>query len=174
MITLLAVTSFAGWSRRLALNGLFGQLWALPCLIALYVTNTTTESKWSVFAIVSVLLGFPLNHAVQVGWVSRNANTVRSRTVSTAMYNMCVQACAVIYSNIYRADDAPRYRRGNRNLIAICVGNIVLYVAVHFYYARVNAQRDKVWNSWTPAEREHYIKTTTDEGSKRLDFRFDY
>lgn len=60
------------------------------------------------------------------------------------------------------------------NLIAICVGNIFLYLAVHFYYVWVNHRRDKIWNSWTPEQREEYVKTTKDEGNKRLDFRFDH
>lgn len=174
MITLLFVTKFAGRTKKLAFNGIIGQVWVLPCLVALYSINTTTANKWVVFTITTVLLGYPSNHSVQVGWASRNANTVRSRTVSTAMYNMCVQAGSVIYSNIYRADDAPRYRRGNKDLIGICVGNIFLYLAVHFFYKWENHRRDKIWNSWTPAEREHYVKTTKDEGNKRLDFRFDY
>jgi hypothetical protein len=71
-------------------------------------------------------------------------------------------------------DDAPRYRRGNKDLIGICVGNIFLYLSVHFFYKWVNYRREKIWSSWTPAEREHYINTTKDEGNKRLDFRFDY
>jgi hypothetical protein len=54
------------------------------------------------------------------------------------------------------------------------VGNIFLYTAVNFFYKWVNARRDKVWNSWTPEERENYLKTTKDEGSKRMDFRFAY
>lgn len=174
MITLLGGTLFAGWSGRLAFNGIIGQIWALPCLVALYTIDTSTASKWVVFAIVSILLGYPSNHSVQVGWASRNANTVRTRTVSTAMYNMCCQAGGVIYSNIYRADDAPRYRRGNRQLIGINVGVIFLYIAVHFYYKWVNSRRDAIWNAWTPAERDNYMKTTKDEGNKRLDFRFDY
>ncbi|KAL1892983.1 hypothetical protein Sste5346_006663 [Sporothrix stenoceras] len=158
MITLLAATRFAGWSRKLAFNGIIGQIWVLPCLVALYATDTSTENKWIVFAIVTILLGYPSNHSVQVGWVSRNANT----------------ACSVIYSNIYRADDAPRYLRGNRSLIIICISNIVLYLLVNFYYKWENFRRDKIWNGWTAEEREHYIKTTKDEGNKRLDFRFEY
>ena len=174
MVTLLGGTLFADWSGQLALNGILAQLWVLPCLVALYATDTTTESRWAVFAIYTVLLGFPSNHPVQVGWASRNANTVRSRTVSTAMYNMCCQAGGLVYSNIYRSDDAPRYRRGNRDLIAINVANIFLYLLVHAYYRWVNWRRDTIWDAWTPAEREHYVKTTAHEGNKRLDFRFDY
>ena len=105
---------------------------------------------------------------------------------------MCCQAGSVIYSNIYRAgrarlslrrktqaneaitDDSPLYRRGNKDLIAICVGNIFLYLTVHLYYKWVNSRRDKIWDSWSSEERENYIKTTTAEGNKRLDFRFDY
>jgi hypothetical protein len=105
------------------------------------------------------------------------------------MYNMCCQAGSIVYSNIYRKgtsylsllpitklnsiiDDAPRYRRGNKDLIGIAVGNIFLYLTVNFYYDWVNKRRDKIWNSWTGEERENYLKTTKDEGSKRLDFRF--
>lgn len=188
MITLLVFTQFAGVTKRLAFNGIIGQVWALPFLIALHTINTSTTNKWIVFAIVTLLLGYPSNHSVQVGWASRNANTVRTRTVSTAMYNMCCQAGSIVYSNIYRAgrfsfrsyeerswqkpDDAPRYLRGNKELIGIAAGNIGLYLIVNFYYDWVNSRRDKIWNSWSPEEKENYLKTTKDEGSNRLDFRF--
>jgi hypothetical protein len=29
-----------------------------------------------------------------------------------------------------------------------------------------------VWDSWTDDEKDHYLKTTTDKGNKRLDFQF--
>ena len=115
------------------------------------------------WTIVTLLLSYPSAHAVQVGtlpssppilespltipgWNSRNSNTVRSRTVSAAMYNMFCQAAGIIASNIYRADDKPKYRRGNKQLVAIVSGNIVIYLLVGVYYRWVNKRRDKLWN----------------------------
>lgn len=136
-----------------------------------------------------------LAHAIQVGWNSRNSNTVRSRTVSAACYNMFVQAGGIISSNIYRsgqylvscaptsqrfakthcsADDAPLYRRGNRALVGILAGNILLYLLTKAYYVRRNNSRDKQWNAMSDQEKLHYLETTTDEGNKRLDFRFQH
>lgn len=85
---------------------------------------------------------------------------------------MCVQASGIIASNIYRKHDAPRYQNGNKNLLAIASLNIVMYLVIKTYYIWRNRSRDKKWNSLTNEEKIHYLDHTTDEGNKRLDFRF--
>jgi hypothetical protein len=69
-------------------------------------------------------------------------------------------------------DDAPRYKRGDRVLVAICVFNIGLYVLTKLYYAWRNKSRSNAWEKMSEAERLNYLATTKDEGNKRLDFRF--
>lgn len=77
-------------------------------------------------------------------------------------------------NNIYREDDKPLYKRGNRDLIAINCMNLVIYIGVHFFYKVLNNRRDKIWNSWTLEQRQQYLETTKDTGNKRMDFRFAY
>jgi hypothetical protein len=69
-------------------------------------------------------------------------------------------------------DDAPEYRRGNKQLLAILLMNLVLYGLAKVYYVARNRSRDNKWIAMSEAERLNYLATTTDEGSKRLDFRF--
>ncbi|KAH7336835.1 major facilitator superfamily domain-containing protein [Rhizoctonia solani] len=149
------------------------QIWALPLLVALYTFDRQT-SQWAYYAVVTLITGFPYIHPIQVAWASRNSYSVRTRTVSASVYNMFVQAGAVVYANIYRADDAPLYKRGNRVLIGICSMNITLYGLVWLFYRTVNKRRDRIWNSWTKEEQTKYLETTNDKGNKRLDFRFAY
>ncbi|KAF9486410.1 MFS general substrate transporter [Pholiota conissans] len=149
------------------------QFWALPLLIALFTFNQTT-SQWAYFAVVSLIAGYPYVHPIQVAWASRNSYSVRTRTISASVYNMFVQAANIIAANIYRADDKPLYKRGNKDLIAICCMNISLYIGTYFFYRTLNARREKIWTSMSSKEQQEYLETTADDGNKRLDFRFAY
>ncbi|KAK4126553.1 MFS general substrate transporter [Parathielavia appendiculata] len=174
IITMLGIAYLAEVLGQLTLVAGASQIWALPFLIYLNVVDTAKVSRWIIYAVTTLLLSYPNAHPIQVAWNSRNSNTVRSRTVSAACYNMFVQASGVIASNIYRADDAPLYRRGNRQLLGILCMNIVLYGLVKAYYVFRNKQRERKWNAMTPEERLDYLATTTDQGNKRLDFRFQH
>ncbi|KIX07137.1 uncharacterized protein Z518_05114 [Rhinocladiella mackenziei CBS 650.93] len=172
IITMLLFTYLAEVVGQLWLFGLLAQLWALPFLAYIYAIDINSIDKWVAFGVMTVPLSYPSVHAIQVGWNSRNSNSVRSRTVSAALYNMACRSSGIIASNIYREDDRPRYRRGNRALVSICAMNVGLYIFAKAYYALRNRYRDKVWNSMTEDQRAEYLATTTDKGNKRLDFRF--
>ncbi|KAJ7089308.1 allantoate permease [Mycena belliarum] len=147
-------------------------LWTLPFLIALYLLPAL-PNQWVYFGLASGLLSYPYTHPIQVGWCSRNSGAVASRTVNASLYNMFVQASSIVASQIYRADDAPQYRRGNRTLIIInCVNVLFMYPATKAYYIWRNRQRAKIWDTMSVEERQMYLTTTTDVGNRRLDFRF--
>jgi hypothetical protein len=50
--------------------------------------------------------------------------------------------------------------------------NIVMTVFIKVYYIWRNKSRDRKWNAMSSEEKDHYLRTTKDEGNKRLDFRF--
>ena len=165
--------------------GMIQFIWIAPCLIALVAIRNISD--WQYFAILTVLLGYPYVHAVQVAWCSRNAGSIRTRTVSASyvpstlwpgtdrcfrLYNMAVQLSQIIGSNVYQAGDAPRYITGNPILLAICGVCLILYPLTYLFYRRINQQRDAKWNTMSAADKSVYLETTKDEGSRRLDFRF--
>ncbi|KAF9011128.1 major facilitator superfamily domain-containing protein [Cyathus striatus] len=135
---------------------------------------TACTSQWVYFTVVTLITGFPYVHPIQVAWASRNSYSVRTRTISASVYNMFVQAGAIIYANIYRKDDKPLYKRGNRQLIAITCMNIIIYIFTYFFYKFLNVRRERTWNSWTEEQKKEYVENTKDEGNNRMDFRFAY
>ncbi|RKL17686.1 putative transporter [Fusarium oxysporum] len=157
------------WNER-SLLGLAVQIWKLPFIIYLYVVDMSTVNRWVSFAVLALLLGSPTAHPIQVSWNSRNSNTVRLRTVSAAIYNMSVQSAGIIASNVYRKDDAPRYREGNKNLLAIIALNITLYLLTRTYYIWRNKSRDKIWDAMDDEQKKHYLDTTKDEDLNKKTF----
>ncbi|KAF2141570.1 uncharacterized protein K452DRAFT_351171 [Aplosporella prunicola CBS 121167] len=171
-LTMLLATHLAERCGQIALVGLLAQAWVLPLLVLEY-TSAGTLPYWGQYGALLVLLAMPSLHAAQVGWCSRLSGTVRTRAVGAAVYNITVQLSGIASSNIYRADDKPLYRRGNRELIAINVAAMVAYALAKGYYLCRNRHKLRRWNGMSKREQQHYLATTADQGNKRLDFLFD-
>ncbi|KAK6884880.1 putative transporter [Candida tropicalis] len=127
---------------------------------------------WPTYILNMLYSGQPYIHAICVAWVSRNSNGVRTRSISSALYNMSVQLGNIIAQNIYRQDDLPLYRRGNTQLFILELATIPVILLAKAYYVFKNRRRDKIWNAMTEEEKEDYRNNTKDEGTRRKDFRF--
>ncbi|KAH7087588.1 major facilitator superfamily transporter [Paraphoma chrysanthemicola] len=171
-IMMLLITAFSEIVNNRSFVSMAEDAWLLPCFVAL-IAMKDPISGWAYFAIATVLLSFPYTHPIQVAWTSRNAGSVQNRTVSASLYNMFVQVSGMIGANIYQPSDAPRYFKANKGLLVICIWMcLVQYPGTYFYYRWRNNSKAKKWDAMNEEERDIYTKTTTDEGNKRLDFRF--
>lgn len=174
IILLLAITWLSEKVNERSLVCLLLPLLTFPFLAALRWWSGTMVETWPTWFLVSMVLGAPYIHAICVSWVSRNSNSIRSRSVCSAIYNCMVQLGNIAANNIYRTDDKPLYKRGNTQLFICSVAVVPLLLLVKAYYVWRNKTRDNIWNSMTVEQREEYVRSTTDKGNKRLDFRFDH
>ncbi|KAJ5885013.1 hypothetical protein N7495_009523 [Penicillium taxi] len=158
------------FNQRLLL-GVVTEVWALVLLIALE-TLPEDKSAWVRWVLITLLIGMPYIHAIIVAITSRNAGSVRTRTVATALYNMAVQVSNIIGANIYRTNDKPLYRTGNKVLIGIAAYSLVLFIAAKIYYVRRNKQNAAIWDSMSSEEKTRYVAENPNLGNKRVDFRF--
>lgn len=88
------------------------------------------------------------------------------------MYNMSVQTSGIVSANICRDDDAPLYKRGNKVLLGIMLLSVFLYLGTKLDYEKRNEYKQRRWNDMTQDEKMEYLASTSDQGKKRLEFRF--
>ncbi|KAF5582929.1 permease [Fusarium pseudocircinatum] len=170
-VNLLIITWLSERVQERGMLSSLSNIWIFPWVLALVVLPGDI-SPWVRYALITGLLSYPYCHAILVGWNAKNSNSVRTRAISAALYNMFVQTGNIAASNIFREDDQPLYRRGNRVILGITSANIVLFYIVKAFYIWRNKVRDARWNALTKEQQQDYILNTTDEGQQRLDFRF--
>ncbi|KAF5674433.1 permease [Fusarium denticulatum] len=170
-VNLLIITWLSERVQERGMLSSLSNIWIFPWVLALVVLPGNI-SPWVRYALITGLLSYPYCHAILVGWNAKNSNSVRTRAISAALYNMFVQTGNIAASNIFREDDQPLYRRGNRVILGITSANIVLFYIVKAFYIWRNKVRDARWNALTKEQQQDYILNTTDEGQQRLDFRF--
>ena len=99
IINLLSWTWISERFNQRLLLGVGAQIWALVLLIALELLPEDA-STWARWILLVLLIAMPYVHAIIVAITSRNAGSVRTRTVASAVYNMMVQASNIIGNNV--------------------------------------------------------------------------
>ncbi|KAB8262113.1 major facilitator superfamily domain-containing protein [Aspergillus pseudonomiae] len=171
IITMVTTTWLAERTNQRLLCGAAVEIWYLILLIALE-TLPMKSMPWPRFAILTLTVGGPSIHPVVVALTSRNAGSVRTRTVASALYNMSVQISSIAAANVYRADDAPYYREGNKVTIALAVVSFFLFIGAKLYYDWRNKRNAKQWDALTSEQKRQYLQENSVMTNKRLDFRF--
>ncbi|EGW31204.1 uncharacterized protein SPAPADRAFT_72059 [Spathaspora passalidarum NRRL Y-27907] len=172
VVFLLSVTWFSERVNEKSFVCMLAPLYALPLISIIRWWPGAGIEVWPTWTLNTLYLSQPYIHAICVAWVSRNSNSVRTRSIASAVYNMFVQLGGIIGSNIYREDDLPLYHRGNTQIFWFTFALIPILAFTKLYYYSRNKYKARVWNSMTEEERESYRKYSTDEGAKRLDFFF--
>lgn len=172
VFTMFAIDYLAKITKSSSTGLLVIPIWMAVCLIPLRYWPQAQKNIWGTYALLTVLLSHPPSGPLTISWCSMNSNSVRTRAVSAAIVNIFAQTAAIIASNIYRQDDAPLYKRGNVDLIAIAFGALGITVLARLYYPWRNKQKEKKWSKLTADEQDQYVFTTKHEGNKRLNFKF--
>ncbi|CDK26502.1 unnamed protein product [Kuraishia capsulata CBS 1993] len=172
IVLLLGITWFSERFNERSFVCLFQPFWTIPLLAILRFWPGSMVNKWGTWVVATLMLGNPYIHAICVSWCSRNSRSIKNRTVSASLYNMFVQAGSIIASNIYRTKDKPLYHQGNSVLLGIACALIPVLLLTKVYYVWRNKSKAKKWDAMSIEQREEYLATTTDQGTKRLDFRF--
>ncbi|RLV93931.1 putative transporter [Spathaspora sp. JA1] len=172
IILLLSITWFSERVNERSLVCMIVPLYATPIIAAIRFWPQAGKDVWATWALNTLYMGQPFVHAICVAWVSRNSNSVRTRSISSALYNMFVQLGTIIGSNVYRQDDLPLYYRGNMQLFCIGLASFPLLALIKYYYVWRNKTKSSKWNAMSEDEKEYYRNNTKDEGARRLDFQF--
>ncbi|KAL4909347.1 hypothetical protein BDW74DRAFT_187519 [Aspergillus multicolor] len=171
IITMFTTTWLAERTNQRLLFGVMVEVWFLVLLIALE-TLPATNMPWQRWAVLTLLVGGPSVHPVLVALTSRNAGSVRTRTVASALYNMSVQVSSIISANVYRTEDQPYYYEGNKVLIALSAVSIFLFLGAKVYYDWRNRQNKAKWEAMSSEQREAYLRQNPLMTNKRIDFTF--
>jgi len=109
IIGLLSLTWLSEKINERFLVASISQIWCFPLLIALEFLPKT-RSAWTTWSLATLLVAQPYCHAILVAITSRNAGTVRTRAVASALYNMSVQTSNIYGGNVREVEPSRKFK----------------------------------------------------------------
>ncbi|CEP17471.1 hypothetical protein [Parasitella parasitica] len=154
-----------------AFHAIFGVFWTLAGFLALELLPGSA-GRWNFYAAALFLASSPTWHGMHIAWMSSNLAPLGKRNIALGAVIGAANICGVPGSQIYQADDAPRFFRGNWINFSITLAAGIFLLVQHVRYTLTNKLRENRWNSFSDDEKKTYLESTKDEGSNRLDYRF--
>ncbi|ODN74774.1 hypothetical protein L202_07095 [Cryptococcus amylolentus CBS 6039] len=160
------------WDRR-GWFILFSAVWTLAGLIALYKLPILSGGNWGFYAAMVVTAAAPSWQSFNVTWVALNARTPAERSITYAVYIGCSNLGGVYGSQVFRASDAPLYRRAWAATVSLGAIWLAFTLLQIIQYEWSNRVKEREWNKLSEEEQEAYKATTSNDTiSKRLDERY--
>ncbi|KAI7848942.1 major facilitator superfamily domain-containing protein [Circinella umbellata] len=156
---------------EVALHALIGNIWQMVGYITLK-TLPADAGRWPLFAAATVTGAAPSWHGMHIAYMSANMAPAGKRAIALGAIIGAANLNGVPGSQLYRAEDAPRYPKGNLICIICNVITLFLFLSQRLRYSLTNKYRAKKWNAMSDSEKKEYNNNTKDKGNDRLDFRF--
>ncbi|KAG0202765.1 hypothetical protein BGX28_004808 [Mortierella sp. GBA30] len=157
-----------------AFHGAVATFYYAVCVASLALLPVDA-SKYSLYICLIFTMGAQTCwHPVNAAWIAGNTAPVGKRTIALAMYIISVNITAIAGSNVFRANNAPRFITGMWILFGSLLITISLFIFQRFHLKYINEKRAKITRDWTTQDWRHYDETTKDIGDDRLDFVYNY
>ncbi|KAJ6532254.1 MFS general substrate transporter [Mycena vulgaris] len=119
-----------------------------------------------------VVASWPYNHPLNIGWMSENTGSIGKRTVASGAVIFAANIYGVWASQIYQADDAPYFKRGNSINIAFAAFTTILWVVQKYYYRRLNRRNERKYAALNEQEKREEDSQAEKKGNRSLTFRY--
>ncbi|KAF9472635.1 MFS general substrate transporter [Pholiota conissans] len=170
-IAMIAVVHHSDKVRERGYHGAFGAGWQLLGWIFLR-SLPSSAGKGLKYAAAVMVASWPSTHPLNIAWLSENTGSVGKRTVASGMVIGAANIYGVWGSQIYRADDAPEFKRGNLVNIGFAGVAFALWLIQKAVYRIRNARNAAKVAQMTEVEvaREEELREV--KGNRSPLFRF--
>ncbi|KAJ7821225.1 MFS general substrate transporter [Mycena olivaceomarginata] len=171
-IIMLIVIRHSDKVRERGFHGAFGSAWQLVGWIILRAMPDGASRGVKYFGAI-IVASWPYNHPLNIGWMSENTGSIGKRTVASGAVIFAANIYGVCKaSQIYQADDAPYFKRGNSINIAFAGFTTILWVVQKYYYRHLNKKKEREYAALNEQERLEEDSKTEEKGNRSLTFRY--
>jgi MFS family permease len=127
--------------------------WTLILISIVY--SQSVSNSWRQYSVWTLLnAGIATFHPVNGAWLSINSKTPQERSISLALWIMSANLSGVCGAQIFRAEDAPLYRKGVLAIVVLTATGwgITIFQGVQYYLS--NRRLDKVYGKVDRSRRE--------------------
>ncbi|CAA7261998.1 unnamed protein product [Cyclocybe aegerita] len=170
-ISMIIVIHHSDKVRERGYHGAFGAGWQLAGWVFLRSLPSGAGRGLKYLAAV-IVASWPSTHPLNIAWMTENTGSVGKRTVASGLIIGSSNIYGVWGSQIYRADDAPDFRRGNLINIGFAGTAFILWFVHKNIYGYRNARNAAKLATLTEDDLLHEEKAREAKGNTSPLFSF--